>query len=125
MDKLQPENQPMREGEIRKTGEGNLKARKIVYYLLGVLEVLLAFRLVFKLLGANPQSSFVAFIYSVSQAFLSPFSGIFKSAVTKGFETQSVLEPTTIIAMIVYAVIAWGIAKLIEISKPREHNGIR
>ena len=125
MDKLQPENQPMREGEIRKTGEGNLKARKIVYYLLGVLEVLLAFRLVFKLLGANPQSSFVAFIYSVSQAFLSPFSGIFKSAVTKGFETQSVLEPTTIIAMIVYAVIAWGIVKLIEISKPREHNGIR
>ena len=125
MDKLQPENQPMREGEIRKTGEGNLKARKIVYYLLGVLEVLLAFRLVFKLLGANPQSSFVAFIYSVSQAFLSPFSGIFKSAVTKGFETQSVLEPTTIIAMIVYAVIAWGIVKLIEISKPRENNGIR
>jgi hypothetical protein len=125
MDKLQSENQPMREGEIRKTGEGNLKARKIVYYLLGVLEVLLAFRLVFKLLGANPQSSFVAFIYSVSQAFLSPFSGIFKSAVTKGFETQSVLEPTTIIAMIVYAVIAWGIVKLIEISKPRENNGIR
>ena len=121
MDKLQPENQPTHDGAMTKTGEGNLKARKIVYYLLGVLEVLLAFRLVFKLLGANPQSSFVAFIYSVSQAFLSPFYGIFKSAVTKGFETQSVLEPTTIIAMIVYAVIAWGIVKLIEISKPNTH----
>ena len=125
MDKLEQKNQPIREESIRKTGEGNLKARKIVYYLLGVLEVLLAFRLAFKLLGANAQSSFVSFIYSVSQAFLSPFSGIFQSSVTKGFETRSILEPTTIIAMIVYAVIGWGIVKLIEISKPRENNEIR
>lgn len=86
MDKLEQKNQPIREESIRKTGEGNLKARKIVYYLLGVLEVLLAFRLAFKLLGANAQSSFVSFIYSVSQAFLSPFSGIFQSSVTKGFK---------------------------------------
>lgn len=102
---------------------GHLKARKIVYYILGVLEVLFAFRLVFKLLGANPQSPFVSFIYSVSQAFLSPFSGIFKSTVTKGLDTQSVLEPMTIIAMIVYAVVAWGIVKLIEISKSPQNTG--
>lgn len=115
----------MDEGTFIKTGHGNLKARKIVYYILGVLEVLFAFRLVFKLLGANPQSPFVSFIYSVSQAFLSPFTGIFRSAVTKGIEAQSVLEPTTIIAMIVYAVVAWGIVKLIEISKPHQNTEIR
>jgi len=115
----------MHEGAVIKTDHGNLKARKIVYYILGVLEVLFAFRLVFKLLGANPQSLFVSFIYSVSQAFLIPFTGIFRSAVTKGIEAQSVLEPTTIIAMIVYAIIAWGIVKLIEISKPPQNNGIR
>lgn len=108
-----------------KTNRPNLKAKNIVYYILGVLEVLLAFRLVFKLLGANPQSPFISFIYSVSQAFLMPFTGIFRSAVTKGIEAQSVLEPTTIIAMIVYAVIAWGIVKLIEISKPAQGNGIQ
>ena len=124
MDELKPENRIIHEDAISKTGHGNLKARKIVYYILGVLEVLFAFRLVFKILGANPQSSFVSFIYSVSQAFLSPFSGIFPSAVTKGIETQSVLEPTTIIAMIVYAVVAWGIVKLIEISKPRQNTEI-
>jgi len=120
MDELKPENRPIHEDGIRRTGQGQRKAGKIVYYILGVLEVLFAFRLVFKLLGANPESPFVSFIYSVSQAFLSPFSGIFRSAVTKGIETQSVLEPTTIIAMIVYAVIAWGIVKLIEISKPSQ-----
>jgi len=101
------------------------QAIRIVYYILGVIEVLLAFRLIFKLLGANPQSSFVSAIYTVSQAFLIPFNGIFRSAVTKGIEAQSVLEPTTIIAMIVYAIIAWGIVKLIEISKPPQNTEIR
>jgi hypothetical protein len=115
----------MDEGSVMKTDQGHLKARKIVYYILGVLEVLLAFRLVFKLLGANPQSPFVSFIYSVSQAFLAPFSGIFRSTVTKGIEAQSILEPTTIIGMIVYAVIAWGIVKLIEINKPHQNTKIR
>ena len=125
MDKPEPGNRPIHEDARTKTGQGNLKARKIVYYILGVLEVLFAFRLVFKLLGANPDSPFVSFIYTVSQAFLSPFSGIFRSAVTKGIEAQSVLEPTTIIAMIVYAVVAWGIVKLIEISQPRQNTEIR
>lgn len=104
--------------------QSNLKAKNIVYYILGVLEVLLAFRLVFKLLGANPKSPFVSFIYSVSQAFLAPFNGIFRSAVTKGIEAQSILEPTTIIAMIVYAILAWGIVKLIEISRPTPYKPI-
>jgi len=127
MDKLKTEERRIHEGEgtIIKTGQGHLKARKIVYYVLGVLEVLFAFRLVFKLLGANPQSPFVSFIYSVSQAFLAPFSGIFRTATTKGIEAQSILEPATIIAMIVYAIIAWGIVKLIEISRPAQNTEIR
>ncbi|KGK87814.1 hypothetical protein DP73_13985 [Desulfosporosinus sp. HMP52] len=115
----------MNEGTDIKTNPDYIKAKNIVYYILGVLEVLFAFRLVFKLLGANPKSPFVSFIYSVSQAFLVPFNGIFPSAVTKGIETQSILEPTTIIAMIVYAIIAWGIVKLIEISKSSSKPGIR
>ena len=95
---------------------GNIRAKKIVYYILGVLEVLFAFRLVFKILGANPQSTFVDVIYSITNLFLTPFSGIFRMATTQGIETQAVLEPTLIIAMLVYAAIGWGIAKLIEIS---------
>lgn len=113
----------MDESIVKKTGPEHLKAKQIVYYVLGVLEVLFAFRLVFKLLGANPQSPFVSLIYSVSQVFLAPFSGIFPSAVTKGLETQSVLEPSTIIAMIVYAVLAWGVIKLIEINRNPHHTG--
>ena len=92
-------------------------SKRIVYYILGVVEVLLAFRLVFKLLGANPASAFVSGIYTLSNIFLSPFTGIFRTASTRGVETQAVLEPATLVAMIVYAVIGWGIVKLIEIMK--------
>jgi hypothetical protein len=90
-----------------------LTARNAVYYILGVLETLLAFRLVLKLLGANPASGFVSMVYGITDVLLLPFTGIFRSASTEGIETASVLEPATIIAMIVYAVIGWGIAKLV------------
>ena len=107
----------MEENREKQNGNGNLKARKYVYYILGILEVLFAFRLIFKILGANPSSPFVSFIYSLSQLFLWPFVSIFRTVGTKGVETQAVLEPATIIGMIVYALIAWGIIKLIEINK--------
>ncbi|PKM82855.1 MAG: YggT family protein [Firmicutes bacterium HGW-Firmicutes-14] len=104
---------------FNKNDNGNLKARQMVYYILGILEVLFAFRLVFKLLGANPASGFVSFIYSLTQIFLSPFASIFRSSVTKGNVTTAVFEPSTVIGMIVYAILAWGIARLIEINTAR------
>lgn len=105
--------------------ETNLKMRKIVYFLFGILEAFLAFRLVFKLLGANPGSAFVSLIYDVSQVFLVPFSGIFRTAVNQGIEAESVLEPTTIIALIVYALIAYGIVRLIEIFRAPKDDVMR
>lgn len=102
---------------IQKTGQGNLRARRIVNYIAGLLEILLACRLVFKLLGANPQSPFVSVIYSASHPLILPFVGIFRPAVGNGVETQSVVEPGTIIAMIVYALVTWGIVRLIKIGK--------
>jgi len=110
----------MENNKVYRSPENKLKYGKIVYYILGIIEAFLAFRLIFKLLGANPGSAFVSFIYNVSGAFVAPFGGIFRSAVNKGIETKSVLDPTTIIAMIVYALIAYGIVKLIEIYKTRK-----
>ena len=102
---------------VGNTGEGNLKARRIVYFILGIVEILLAARFVLKLLGASTGNAFVQFIYSITDALLWPFSGIFRTAVNTGIETKSIMEPATIIAVIVYAVVAWGIVKLIEILK--------
>src|SRR5665648_709168 len=102
--------------------EKNFNGGRIVYYILGLLEVILGFRLVFKLLGANPGSGFVSFIYSISEIFLVPFNAIFRSASTRGIETEALLEPSTIIAMVVYALIAWGIVKLMAIMMGRNDS---
>lgn len=99
-----------------------LNTRHAIYYILGVIEVLLGFRFIFRLLGANPQNGFVAFLYSMSGIFAAPFSGIFNSFVSPGLASKSVFEPNTIIGMAVYAVFAWGLISLIRIrANIREH----
>ena len=103
------------ETNVTNSSHGHLMARRIIYFVLGFLEALFAFRLVFKILGAQPDSTFVSIIYSITNIFLAPFFGIFRSAVTQGIEVRSILEPQLLIAMVVYALIAWGIVKLIMI----------
>lgn len=105
-------------------GNRDFSASRVVYYILGLLEVLLAFRLVLKLLGANPGSDFVSFIYSITEVFLVPFNAIFRSAATQGIETQALLEPSTIIAMIVYAIIGWGTVKMMIIIRERKVHDV-
>lgn len=88
----------------------------LVYFLFGFLEILLAFRFVLKLTGANVASGFVNFIYSLSGIFILPFSGIFSKGYAEGLENTSVFEPATLVALVVYLLVAWGIVKLVKIS---------
>jgi hypothetical protein len=90
-------------------------AEYVIYFIFGLLEILLVFRLVFKLMGANPASSFVNFIYSATRIFILPFEGIFRKGLTEGIETTSILEPSTFVAIIVYILIGWGIVKLVHV----------
>lgn len=101
----------------RNSREANssLTVERLVYFLFGILEVLLAFRLIFKLAGASLSSAFVSFIYGLSGMFILPFEGIFRRAVAPGIETKAVLEPSTVVAIIVYAILAWGLVKLVRI----------
>jgi len=89
------------------------RGTQIVYYILGLVEVLLAFRLVLKLLGANAGAGFTSFIYSVTGPFTAPFVAVFKVSKAQG----SVFEWTTILAMFVYWVVALGIIKLLVMGK--------
>lgn len=85
------------------------RGTQIVWYLLGIIEVLLAFRFVLKLLGANPAAGFTGFVYGVTYVFAAPFLTVFRSSqIVRG----SVFEWTTLLAMLVYGIIAWGIIKL-------------
>ncbi|OGM73420.1 hypothetical protein A2422_03845 [Candidatus Woesebacteria bacterium RIFOXYC1_FULL_31_51] len=96
----------------------------MVYFLFGILEILLAFRLILKLMGASLGSTFVGLIYGITRIFILPFEGIFRRGFTQGIETTSVIEPSTLVAIIVYAVLAWGVVKLIRIlsGKPQQED---
>lgn len=94
----------------------------VIYYLLGALEILLAFRLIFKLAGASMGSGFVKFVYGLTGLFVAPFEGIFRKAYSQGVETASILEPSTMVAILVYAVLAWGAVKLVAILSGEEQQ---
>lgn len=87
----------------------------IIYFVVGLVEIVLVFRFLFKITGANPASGFVYWIYNVSQLMIMPFSGIFSSAVTPGVEVRAVFEPATLIALLVYGLLAWGLVRLVAI----------
>lgn len=89
------------------------KGIQIVWYILSILETLLVFRLLLKIAGANPVSGFVSFIYGLSGPFVLPFASVFPKITFAG----SVLEWSTVLAMIVYGLIAWGIVRLFLMSK--------
>ena len=89
------------------------RGTQVVWYILGLIEVLLAFRFVLKLLGANPEAGFSAFIYAVTYVFAAPFLNVFNITRVAG----STVEWTTILAMFVYWVIAMGIIKIFLMGK--------
>jgi hypothetical protein len=90
-------------------GSPTASAARVVYVLFGILEGLIAIRLVLKLLAANPDAGFSAFIYAITDPFVAPFQGVFGTPVVHG----SVFEFTALLAIIVYALIGWGIASLL------------
>jgi hypothetical protein len=89
------------------------RGTQVVWYILGTLEILLAFRFFLKLLGANPGAGFTDFIYTVTHVFAAPFLNVFRVTAVEG----SVFEWTSLLAMLVYYMIALGIIRLFLMSK--------
>lgn len=89
------------------------RGTQIVWYLLGLLEILLAFRFVLKLFAANPSAGFTSFIYGATHIFTAPFLSVFRVSQVAG----SIFEWTTLLAMLVYWLIAFGIVKLFLMGK--------
>jgi len=85
------------------------KATQLVWLVLGILEGLLALRFILKLIAANPESPIAVFIYGFTNIFLLPFAGLTATPTAGGI----VLELSTMIAMVVYGLIAWAIERMI------------
>jgi hypothetical protein len=96
---------------ITEEGRYNFRAAAIVGFLVGVVDILIAARFLGKLLGASAQSAFVNFIYQVSGPLVAPFQGIFGNGGSKA----NSFETADLVAIVVYAVIGWGLVMLIRI----------
>lgn len=90
------------------------RGTQAVWYILGLLEVLLLFRFVLKFLAANPAAGFSRFIYTVTSPFTAPFSAVFRATRVEG----SVFEWTTLLAMFVYLLVAYAVIRLLVMGKP-------
>lgn len=87
------------------------KATQLVWLLFVILEGLIALRVLFKLIGVNPENAFASLLYSVTNIFVAPFASLVSAPAAAGM----VLEISSIIAMIVYLLIAWVTVKLINV----------
>ncbi|HEY0980220.1 MAG TPA: YggT family protein [Candidatus Paceibacterota bacterium] len=90
------------------------RGTQIVWYIFYFIETVLAFRFLLKLLGANTGAGFTKLIYGISYPFAEPFRYVVGSPRVGG----STLEWGTLLAMLVYWIVAWGIVRLIVMGKP-------
>ena len=87
-------------------------SRSIIYFVLGVLEVILGLRFIFRLFGANENNDFILALYNFSHVFVGPFNNIFND---QAIGSKSVFELSTLVAMLIYALIAWGLVALTRV----------
>jgi len=88
------------------------RGTQIVWYVLGIVEALLFFRLFLKLFGADPSAGFTSAIYTMTAPLVAPFVSVFHITSIQG----SVFEWTTLLAALVYGIVAMGIVKLLVMS---------
>lgn len=106
--------------EVRETRTRDLSGRvvvkRVVWYVAGVIIALLALRIILLLLAANQGNGFVDFIYNLSNVFAAPFYGIFNYTPHYG---KFYFEISSVVAIIIYALVAWGITELLDIGRRR------
>src|SRR6202048_3900079 len=89
----------------------NFRAAAVVGFVVGAIDILIAARFLGKLFGASSHTAFVNFIYQVTGPLVAPFTGIFGDTGSK----TNTFETASLVALVVYAVIGWGVVVLIRI----------
>jgi len=97
------------------------RVTQLVYWVFGLIEGLIAIRFVLKALGASPSAGFAQFIYGITGPLVAPFAGLFGNPSSQG----SVLELNSIVALIVYGLLAWLLGKLVWIVAGETRSAIK
>lgn len=85
---------------------------RIISIIAGVIIALLALRFIFVLLGANRGNVIADTVYNLSRPFVEPFFGLFNYTPQFG---KAHFEIETLVAILVYAIIAWILIKIFSI----------
>ena len=86
----------------------NKKIVRAIWIIASVFDVLLGFRFLLKLFGANPNNLFARMVYTSTDFLVYPFHNLVVNP-TLG---NGVIEFTTVIAMFVYLFITWLLIEL-------------
>lgn len=113
-----PNGVQVRRQNISRTAQpsGTTVAQRFIWFIAGVIIALIAIRFILLLLGANQSAGFVDFIYGITSIFVAPFVGIFGEPIYGSF----MFEWSSVLAIIVYSLIAWGIVRLVTLNRPQE-----
>ena len=86
--------------------------RAIINIVVGIIELLLTFRLIFTFLTVNPETPFVKWLYDVTAPLVAPFAKILPNWEFSGF----VVDFATLAALIVYAIAGYLILMVLPYS---------
>ena len=89
--------------------------------IIGVIAILIAIRVVLKLLAANTESGFTRFIYNVTGPLVGPFQNIFG---TPAAGNGATFEISSILAIAIYLLAGWLLIKLVHLVIDRPTSGV-
>jgi hypothetical protein len=97
-----PSNSPVQRRTMMSPSGGEV-ARRVIVLIFGIIQALIAVRIVLLLLDAREANALVSFILDMSQLFVVPFEGIFRTnALTSG---GSILDIAAIAALVGWTIV--------------------
>jgi len=88
---------------------------RVMWFMVGLLEGLLAVRFLLAIMGANPANAFAALVYGLTAPFVAPFRTLFATPAAGG----STVELYSLVAMLVYFLAWWTIVRLLSVVTSR------
>lgn len=88
---------------------------RILWFVLTIINIILVFRFVMKLLDANGGAAFTKFVNTISYPFIKPFLYVFPTQNIQGVT----FEWVSLVAILVYGIIAWLIVYIITLATHR------
>lgn len=91
----------------------------LINFFLALVEIFLGLRVLLRFFAANPDNSFVQWVYNSSSTLMEPFRGIFQTAV---IGHNHVVDFSALFAMVVYGLIALAFAALASWLNPARYG---